>query len=167
VIKARYGDYPWHDSNSGDYPTTQVDPNGQQVEVDVTSVMLLYALTGRLKLDPQATEGPVFQVSDSLEDDKVKHAPKFIDISKFTYSVDNGDNPGALLDPWGNPYIYWYKWEDTPTKWDVFGYHLYSTGPDGEVANDAIKEKIDETTGVFNKDFRQIADSEGIIFSGE
>ena len=43
--KSRYGDYPWHDSDDGDYPTTG--------GVDVTSSMMLYALTGRLKMERQ------------------------------------------------------------------------------------------------------------------
>jgi prepilin-type N-terminal cleavage/methylation domain-containing protein len=165
--KARYGDYPRHDSDSGDYPQSQMDFNESEIEVDVTSVMMLYALTGRLKFDPQKVLDQVFKVDDSLDDDEVVKAPKFLDITKFNFSVDGSGNPGALLDPWGNPYIYWYKWEKTSDKWDFFGYHLYSTGSKGEEANDAIKEKINETSGVFESNFREVADAEGIIFSGE
>jgi prepilin-type N-terminal cleavage/methylation domain-containing protein len=167
--KSRYGDFPRHDSDSGEYTTAQFYSDGAKAEnIDVTSVMLLYALTGRLKFDPSNQEDSVFKVADDLDDEEVEKAPKFIDLEKFSYTVDAQGNPGALLDPWGNPYIYWYKWENTPGDWDVFGYHLYSTGPKGEEANDAIKEEIpNKTTGILNDDFREVADAEGIIFAGE
>lgn len=167
--KARYGDYPWHDSDSGSYPTAQQDPDGSDVEVDATSVMLLYALTGRMKYAPQAAD-PVYKVDDSLDDEVVKKAPKLLELAKFTYTVDSSGNPGALLDPWGNPYIYWYKSESAekngPT-WEFFGYHLFSTGPDGPEAKDAIEGKITGSTGIFDTDYRQVVDAAGIIFAGE
>ncbi|PXA04374.1 hypothetical protein DDZ13_07530 [Coraliomargarita sinensis] len=171
--KARYGDYPRHDSNDGNYPSDQYDSvTRQPVPSEVTSTMLLYALTGRLKFDPSRAADPVYKVADSLDNSEVENAPSFIDLDKFNYSVDSSNpdtpgNPGALLDPWGNPYIYWYKWENTPDAWDKFGYHLYSTGPNGTEANDAIKAYIDGTEGVLEDGFREVADAEGIIFSGE
>lgn len=168
--KARYGDYPLHDSNTSDYPSSQIMPDESEGEsIEVNSVMLMYALTGRMKVEAPAQAGEnviVVKVDDSLDQEEVERAPKFLDLEKFTYSVDSSGNPGAILDPWGNPYIYRYKKENTP-GWDVFGYHLYSTGPNGEVANDAIKNKINETSGVLEDDFRGVADAEGIIFAGE
>ncbi|MFO8028133.1 MAG: prepilin-type N-terminal cleavage/methylation domain-containing protein [Opitutales bacterium] len=169
-FKGRYGDYPWHDSDEGSYPSSQIKPGESEAEkIETTSVMLLYALTGRMKFDPQVDQDPVYHVADSLDDDEVEKAPKFIDIEKFYYSVDSAGedgNPGALLDPWGNPYIYLYKEEGATDDWEQFGYHLYSTGPDGEDANEAIKGKINEK-GVLDDNFRDVADAEGIIFSGE
>lgn len=165
-FKARYGDYPWHDSSSGSYPTSQVDPDGSEVEVDATSVMMLYALTGRMKFDPQAAD-PVYMVDDSLEDEEVKKAPKFLELSKFTYTVDSNGNPGALLDPWGNPYIYQYKQENKPDSWDFFGYHFLSTGPDLEQAKAAIPNLFDAADGLLTSDYRSAADAAGIIFAGE
>lgn len=164
--KARYGDYPWHDSNTGSYPVVE-NPEHPEEAIEVTNVMLFYALTGRLKFDAQRSDDQVYKVDDDLEHVDVAKSPKFIDISKFSYLSDDDGNPVALLDPWGNPYIYWYKWEDTPDQWDVFGYHLYSTGPNGKEANDALKGKITESTGILNPDFRAVADAEGIIFAGE
>ena len=129
--------------------------------------MLLYALTGRLKYDPQRDSDQVYKVADRLDDANVERSPKFIDLDKFEYAGSD-DEPEALLDPWGNPYIYWYKWENTPGEWDVFGYHLYSTGPNGTAANDALKDVIpDIEEGVLGDDFREVADAEGIIFAGE
>lgn len=161
--KTRYGDYPRHDSDDGDYPT----PDGGEM----TNTMLLYALTGRMKMERVAdgTGGSKIEVSkvaDELDDDKVIANPQFIETSKFNVSGDSNE-PNQLLDPWGNPYIYWYKWENSSNDWEVYGYHLYSTGPDGAEANNAIKGKIDGSSGVLDRDFRETADAAGIIFSGE
>ena len=160
---ARYGDYPRHDSNDGDYPT----PEGGEM----TNTMLLYALTGRMKMErvPDGAGGTrveVSKVSDQLDDNAVISRPQLIETSKFNVNGDSNE-PNQLLDPWGNPYIYWYKWENSPDNWEVFGYHLYSTGPDGTAANDAIKGKINGSSGVMERDFREIADAAGIIFAGE
>lgn len=168
-FKSRYGDYPWHDSSDGDYPT----PRGG----DPTNTMLLFALTGRMQMERLANGTlSVNKVADSLDNNQVKANPQFIDPTKFSTS-GTADIPDQLLDPWGNPYRYWYKWEATENaaagnpaaqKWDVFGYHLYSTGSKGSSANTAIKAEIpNETTGVLTDDFRDVANAEGIIFSGE
>lgn len=150
-FKSRYGDYPWHDSDGSD-----------------TNQMLLFALTGRMTMERQA-DGSI--EVDATETDQnnadVLKRPKFLDDTKFSTRTDAAGNTLELLDPWGNPYIYWYKWEDTPDNWDVFGYHLYSTGQKGDSANTAIKTKIDTTSGVIADDFRETANAEGIIFSGE
>ena len=150
-FKSRYGDYPWH----------------KQGEVD-TNKTLLFALTGRMILaDPSPTDNTTeiaaIEITDEAEIDK---NPKFLDDSKFS-TTKIGQSSTNLLDPWGNPYIYWYKWDNSPNAWDVFGYHLYSTGPKGSSANTAIKAKINNSSGVFDDDFRDVANAEGIIFAGE
>jgi len=150
-FKSRYGDYPWHDSEGTD-----------------TNQMLLFALTGRLAMEKQSDGSISVTKTLSQDDAVVMKRPKFLDESKFSTSEDTAGNTLQLLDPWGNPYVYWYKWEATPDAWDVFGYHLYSTGSKGSDANDAIKAKIpDEATGVLDDDFRDVANAEGIIFAGE
>ena len=117
-FKSRYGDYPWHQGGGGD----STDNNK----------MLLYALTGRMVLaDPSPTDNTTeiaaIEITDQAQIDK---NPKFLDDSKFL-TTRTGQLTTNLLDPWGNPYIYWYKWDDSPEAWDVFGFHLYSTGPKG------------------------------------
>ena len=153
-FKSRYGDYPWHQGGGGD----STDNNK----------MLLYALTGRMVLaDPSPTDNTTeiaaIEITDEAQIDK---NPKFLDDSKFS-TKKIGQSSTNLLDPWGNPYIYWYKWDNSPNAWDVFGYHLYSTGPKGSSANTAIKAKINNSSGVFDDDFRDVANAEGIIFAGE
>lgn len=150
-FKSRYGDYPWHKSGETD-----------------TNKTLLYALTGRLVLkdpDPNdsVTEIKAVLITDQNQIDK---NPKFLDDTKFS-TTEAGGATTNLLDPWGNPYIYWYKWDDALEAWDVFGYHLYSTGPNGNSANTVIKTKINTSTGVIDDDFRDAANAEGIIFAGE
>ena len=123
-FKSRYGDYPWHDSDGG-YPNSN--------EVDETNTMLLYALTGRMVMERDNGSVEVRKVNNDMDNAQVEANPKFIDPSKLsTRDLNNDGSPDALVDPWGNPYKYWYKWEDTPDDWDVFGYHLYSVGPDGK-----------------------------------
>jgi len=153
-FKARYGDYPWHDSGGSN-----------------TNQMLLFALTGRMTMGTDTNGNMVVDATEVDQDSvEVLKRPKFLDDTKFSTTEDNSGNTLEVLDPWGNPYIYWYKWEEienaNPT-WDVFGFHLYSTGPNGEAANDAIKDKIDEPSGVIENDFRAVADEQGIIFAGE
>lgn len=171
-FKTRYGDYPWRDSNMASYPNLP-KPN----EAEKPSVMMLYALTGRLAMERGTNDNIVVaKVADSLKNANVLDKPKFIDHKKFSTYDRSDDQPVALLDPWGNPYIYQYKLEnqenaargnpDSPA-WDVFGYHLYSMGPKGQAANSAIKAKLDATTGVLEDDFRETANSQGIIFVGE
>ena len=150
-FKSRYGDYPWH----------------KQGEVD-TNKTLLFALTGRMILaDPSPTDNTTeiaaIEITDEAEIDK---NPKFLDDSKFS-TTKIGQSSTNLLDPWGNPYIYWYKWDNSPEAWDVFGFHLYSTGPKGSSANTSSKARINNSSGVFDDDFRDVANAEGIIFAGE
>ncbi len=149
-FKLRYGDYPWHDSGGSD-----------------TNKMLLYALTGRLVMERDNGNIQV-TVIENQSDAVVMKRPKFIDETKFSVNEDTSGNSIELLDPWGNPYIYWYKWSNSPSDWEVFGYHLYSTGPNGETANAALKTKMTDTTsGVFDDDYRDVANENAIIFAGE
>ena len=158
-FKSRYGDYPWHDSNDSDYPTP--------ASGEMTNTMLLYALTGRMNMLTDINGSIIInKISDSLDSNEVTDKIKFIDVSKFSFSGTDRE-PNQLLDPWGNPYIYWYKWEESSNNWDVFGYHLYSTGPNGSDANNQIKSVIDARTGVLGSGFRDIANESGIIFVGE
>ena len=150
-FKSRYGDYPWH----------------KQGEVD-TNKTLLFALTGRLALGDPDPEDSTNEIKALIIDtqSQIDANPKFLDDTKFSTKLINGETTN-LLDPWGQPYIYWYKWDNSPEAWDVFGFHLYSTGPKGRSADTAIKAKINNSSGVFDDDFRDVANAEGIIFAGE
>lgn len=141
-FKSRYGDYPWHKSGETD-----------------TNKTLLYALTGRLAI--RDLEAIII-----TDEGQIRRNPKFLDESKFTTTEINGETTN-LIDPWGNPYMYWYKWDDRPNSYEMFGYHLYSTGAGGNTANNTIKTKINPSTGIITNDFRDTANGAGIIFAGE
>ena len=150
-FKSRYGDYPWHSADETD-----------------TNKALLYALTGRLVIGDPSPEDETVEIKASILTDQsqIDANPKFLDDTKFSTFSINGETTN-LLDPWGNPYIYWYKWDNASNAWDFYGYHLYSTGPNGNTANDAIKTKINSSSGILVDDFRDVANAEGIIFAGE
>ena len=131
-FKSRYGDYPWHKSGETD-----------------TNKTLLYALTGRLVIgDPNPSDNVSTTNAIIITDEnQIKRNPKFLDETKFaTIGIDSETT--NLLDPWGNPYMYWYKWDDRPNSYEMFGYHLYSTGAGGNTANNTIKTKINASTAV-------------------
>ena len=150
-FKSRYGDYPWHKEGEKD-----------------TNKTLLFALTGRLALGDPDPEDSTNEIKALIIDtqSQIDANPKFLDDTKFSTLLINGETTN-LLDPWGQPYIYWYKWDNDPNDWDVFGFHLYSTGPKGSSADTAIKVKINISSGVIDDDFRDVANAEGIIFAGE
>ncbi len=150
-FKSRYGDYPWHKSGETD-----------------TNKTLLYALTGRLVIDDPDPNDSVSNIEAIIitDENQIKRNPKFLDETKFaTIGIDSETT--NLLDPWGNPYMYWYKWDDRPNSYEMFGYHLYSTGAGGNTANNTIKTKINASTGLIANDFRDTANGAGIIFAGE
>ena len=81
------------------------------------------------------------------------NGPNFLDVGKFsiniagattlpaTFGVPQLNPPAppfkleqnvALLDPWGNRYVYYYKAAATGVLWQAPGYVLYSVGPDGQ-----------------------------------
>ncbi|HAV14492.1 MAG TPA: hypothetical protein DCX06_13525 [Opitutae bacterium] len=152
-FKLQYGDYPWHDSG-GAYPNTSGE---------VTNTMLMYALTGRLKMERQSNGTvTVDLINRSLNNSQVKKNPSFIDPTKFSTS-GTSDDPEAFLDPWGNPYRYWYKWENSPNSWDVFGFHLYSIGADSKESRDGL----DEPSGVMDASYRDAQNNIDNIYAGE
>lgn len=150
-FKSRYGDYPWHKSGETD-----------------TNKTLLYALTGRLVIgDPNPSDNVSTTNAIIITDEnQIKRNPKFLDETKFA-TIEIDSETTNLLDPWGNPYMYWYKWDDRPNSYEMFGYHLYSTGAGGNTANNTIKTKINASTGLIANDFRDTANGAGIIFAGE
>lgn len=157
--KARYGDYPW--INVADVTDSE--------QINDASHGLMKTLVGWRAFDGTEvggtdSRGEVFEKGKSV-----------LDISTLSLSEDwPTSNPEAspssetfLIDPWGNSYVYIYKDEGDPNKWEKFGYILYSRGPDAESEENIFSEEIDEATGLLTDGFRDVADAEGIIFSGE
>ena len=145
-FKSRYGDYPWI-LNSDPYPIKN----------------LAHALTGRIVIRYVSGVPTAIVVTD---EDEVKNNPKFLDLSKFSTSESNGAIDD-IRDPWGKSYGYYYKYSNNLNSWDFYGYHLYSAGPNGDSAEVKIKRAMNLSTGILDDDFRDVANTEGIIFAGE
>jgi len=155
-FKSRYGDYPLHASG------------GNWDDKHPESQMLLYALTGRLKLEPKSFGIGVdaVKVDDSLGSAVVQKQPVFLDHTKFSVQYDGPtkDKPLYLLDPWGNPYRYWYKY-DNNNEWDIFGYYLFSIGSDGQ--EDISGIETSPRTGVLLDGYRNLEANIDNIYVGE
>ncbi len=71
----------------------------------------------------------------------------FIDAGKLTLKntvSSNTVSPNAFIDPWENGYHYYYKEENSPDKWSVYGFLLISAGPDGKLGAVPPNGLIDE-----------------------
>ncbi len=70
----------------------------------------------------------------------LRDTPKvYIDAAQFNVERGARNTIDAILDPWGNPYHYYYKREvsnekaASTTSWDSPGFILISSGPDGQL----------------------------------
>ena len=143
-FKATYGDYPWSDD----------------FEDDSSSFMLIKSLLGWKEFDTSGAE-PAFKDKSSVPSSGPK---EYVDISKLTVypassipkdSTNKPSDPDlALIDPWGNEYVYKYK---ETNSWDNFGYILYSKGPDSAatdvgsdgVQTNAIREQVNNADNIY------------------
>jgi general secretion pathway protein G len=159
LFKTRSGDYPWV---SGD--PAQAEENGK---------LLFQALVGWMEF----TRSGVVTNFDVKTVAPLTGAA-YVDISKLTYvnlsqtddynpEIDLSASPTnyAFLDPWGKPYVYAYGRTGAGNTWEVFGYHLYSTGADGS----QLSSVVDASTGVMDSDFRESGSGENAdnIYAGE
>jgi prepilin-type N-terminal cleavage/methylation domain-containing protein len=165
TFKNRAGDYPWASGAPRDAIL-----NGEKV---------FAALVGWMEFE-RNNSNTVFKEKNSA---RVPSAgPKaYLDISKLTYvatsSYSNADNPGEInpqfdaafaprgyffLDPWGEPYVYLFG-QNNNRDWEVFGYHLYSRGPDltDSTAN------YNTSNGVMDKNYRYSQNNADNLYSGE
>lgn len=125
-FRTQYGDYPW--------VGTATTSNNEEALFNA-----LAGITG-----PQGD--PIIDDSNSARVGRV-----FIDFSRITVGDGNNEvldegafnqlpmagdpSPGVLqrrfLDPWGNPYRYYYRNGNSPDNWRRSGFILYSMGPEG------------------------------------
>ena len=113
----------------GDYPRV-AEPSGWS-GLSSSETKLLQSLVGQYgpKGDPINSTGTGGKV--------------FIETSKFSLTINPDTNSPydptlstnkdkvSLLDPWGNPYYYFYNRKTTGNQWMAPGFILYSAGPDG------------------------------------
>lgn len=153
-----FGDYPRTLSAPGETAVRddEINPNAPGFVARSTdrAYNLFRALTGLRSPDGQPHQRKV-----SLTTSVVKYARPFIDYRKFTLertdkarhaplnrellpetntsasAPDLDDYDNALIDPWGNRYIYLYKNVNAvdARRWKRDGFLLFSAGPDGQV----------------------------------
>lgn len=142
----------------GDYPMVQASVESNE---DATVIPASPLVTDRAYFLYQALAGYMGPTRIPLQREvsmggamRNKYGKSFIDSSKFTLERRaNTDAPAgeryrpepaaigtndprfinALLDPWGNRYLYYYKDRSSPASWKNPSYVLLSAGPDGVV----------------------------------
>jgi prepilin-type N-terminal cleavage/methylation domain-containing protein len=140
-FRTQYGDYPW--------VGTATTSNNEEALFNA-----LAGITG-----PQGD--PIRDESNSTRVGRV-----FIDFSRVTIGDENNEeldreefnqlpnagepSPGVLqrrfLDPWGNPYRYYYRSANSPDTWRRSGFVLYSMGPEGSHSPPSNNGDISETS---------------------
>jgi prepilin-type N-terminal cleavage/methylation domain-containing protein len=120
AFRTQYGDYPQTGSVNFALPTTPLADSHSNVQ-------LLFALTGH-----RHAKGELASPGRS-----------FIELAKFSTqevtigmgSTSRSDQErNALVDPWGNRYVYYYRTSAAAGSWKNPSYVLYSVGPDGAKA---------------------------------
>lgn len=120
--KRQYGDYPQAGATNFALPTTELNEGH-------ANVRLYNALTGYYgpRLNELAPRGRAF-----------------IELARFSTetaaagmatALSTGSERNALLDPWGNRYVYYYRSNAGANAWQNPSYVLYSVGPDGARAD--------------------------------
>lgn len=116
AYRSHYGDYPWI-------------PNPLPTGLSDNGEVLFNALAG--KLGPRGAVLKTNLVGDS--------GRAFVDLSRFNLASEassalpthaGGVVANAFVDPWGNPYSYFYRDEADESLWVTQHYLLFSSGPD-------------------------------------
>jgi len=117
-FKRQYGDYPQAGAVNFALPRTPI-------AADHANVRLYNALTGFYgpKINELQPRGREFI-------ELVRFSTETADTGMATAALVSAPELNALLDPWGNRYVYYYR-SGSATTWTQPGYVLYSVGPDG------------------------------------
>ena len=167
-----YGDYPWVGS---DVHGDQIDPkeSGFIPLVNDRAYNFFRSLNGRLAPHRLSTNnyGVLTRQIDKNGTTKDKYGRPFIKPGLFTLerlnelkdapvnnlilpdaavtpTADDPDFVNALLDPWGNRYLYYFRDQTATTLWKSPSYLLYSAGPDGLASKPAADGTRPAATGV-------------------
>jgi len=121
--KLQYGDYP----RTGGAASAPADIAGP-VTTSFAQAKLFNALVGKL--------GPKLDILKDRTGTQIL-GKRFIQTEKFNLETEDfptaggGEVANALVDPWGNRYLYFYLDDGAPGAWKLSSYLLYSAGPDG------------------------------------
>ena len=150
--KRHYGDYPQTGNAPQAAPIVSATVGNTQVQA-----LLLNALIGVYGPSNFATRisGPIL-----IEVTKFTLEVPLTVARAATFGVPQGTPPlkqveaNALLDPWGNRYMYYYRAAPIPgrpNQWRAPAYVLYSVGPDGQHTAPALASGLftgtTQTTG--------------------
>ena len=101
----------------------------------------------------QSVTGTQVGAADSQTGVIFRKQESTLDVSKLSLSKDwpfpkSEDETAPSLstyftDPWGNAYVYLYKNRSNSSKWERYGYILFSQGTDGAASSSGL----DESTG--------------------
>ncbi len=173
IYKQNHGDYPYISSNDKNPKAVQIPTTP---DPDDRSYQFLRALLGRL--DPK---GIVFKTTNGTEKyrkavfdsthfsleraDKPALPSNWEILPKFVSSTSANDEnfANALLDPWGNRYIYLYKEKSSTSDWKNPSFVLMSAGPDGYIEADSAAPiwSFLPRSGIIDDDFIALQNASG------
>ncbi len=176
TYKQRYGDYPHNvDADNNKLMLNPKAPGFSVTDRD-RAYQFLRTLLGRL--DPRGNE--FRNSSNTIKYQKASLAVESFTLERKAATEDpNGDNilpefrtgsavadpdfSNALLDPWGNRYVYVYKLSTAPNNWRQPGFVLMSAGPDGVIVRDdaALAQSFLPATGAIDDHFMAEVASNG------
>ncbi|WP_269541841.1 prepilin-type N-terminal cleavage/methylation domain-containing protein [Cerasicoccus fimbriatus] len=105
AYKLKYGDYPW-------------------IGADTDGTELYKHLTGALRMKATGNGTVTYENADGVP---------FIDSGAFTTAGSNSEK--YIIDPWGQPYRYYYRNSSNGNSWSYPTFILMSVGPDGQTAS--------------------------------
>lgn len=112
AYKLRHGDYPW-------------------LGADVDGTELFKHLRGE---EIMRGDGSGSVTMEAVTD--VQHRRPLLDIANFR--LNSGRT--AIVDPWGNPYRYYYRNSAGTGTWNYPSFILVSAGPDGSISDTAMHQ---------------------------
>ena len=135
-------------SKNGDYPWISVSNVSNEKNVKDAAHGVMKTLVGW-----QSVTGTQEGAADSQTGVIFRKQQSTLDVSKLSLSQDWPDPESEVetapslstyfTDPWGNAYVYLYKDPSSLSKWERYGYILFSRGTDGAASSSGL----DESTG--------------------
>ena len=163
TYKSKNGDYPWI--------SVRNVSNGKNVKDAAHGVMKTLvgwqSVTGTQEGAADSQTGVIFRKQEST-----------LDVSKLSLSQDWPDPKSEdetapslstyFTDPWGNAYVYLYKNPSNSSKWERYGYVLFSRGTDGAASSSGLDESTGEiVTSPESSAFKNQNDNIDNIYAGE
>lgn len=131
--KLKYGDYPWINSGGATFS----EEEGRLLYKALVGLAVPRKVSGGLRLE-------------EVDGGSSEAGPAFVDASKLSVEIDDddvriSDSQAIFLDPWDNPYEYYYieagsslpkNPRDRFELWSSKSFVILSKGPDGEKTGD-------------------------------